>query len=48
MEEFFGPIPVGFVIGAVVVATLVTLISCAPNRWVELAERALRKRRTRP
>ncbi len=47
LKEFFGPIPVGFVIGAVAVATLVTLISCAPNRWVELVERALRKRRAR-
>jgi hypothetical protein len=48
LEEFFGPIPVGFVIAALAVATLVTLISCAPNRWVEMAERALRKRRARP
>lgn len=47
MAEIFGPLPLGFVIAAVVLATLVTLISCAPNRWVEMAERALRKRRAR-
>lgn len=47
MKEFFGPIPVPAVIAAVAAALLVTLISCAPHRWVELAERAWRKRRNR-
>lgn len=45
--EFFDPIPAGFAVAAIVVAALVTLISCAPHRWVEMAERALRKRRAR-
>lgn len=47
MTEFFAPIPLPFVIAAVVLATLVTLVACAPHRWVELAERAWRKRRAR-
>jgi hypothetical protein len=47
MSEFFAPIPVPVVIAAMVVATLVTLAACAPHRWVELAERAWRKRRAR-
>jgi hypothetical protein len=47
MQEFFGPVPVPAVIVAVLLATIVTLIACAPNRWVELVERALRKRSAR-
>lgn len=47
MQEFFGPIPLWAVILAVLVALAVTLLACAPHHWVELAERALRNRRTR-
>jgi len=47
MQEFFGPIPVPAVIVAVLLATVITVIACAPHRWVEMAERALRKRNAR-
>lgn len=47
MSEFFGPIPIPAVAAAVVLATLVTLVACAPHRWVEIIERALRRRRAR-